>query len=173
MPPQRASSSSPMSRHRRTCELWRRSSPLSAWRARASPPSGEREPSEVVLVDRVGVLAELYADADAAYVGGAFGRGVHNVIEPAIMELPLFFGPGHHNAPEAEMLLENGAAAVIRSPVDLERQLQRVAGDTAERLRRGGRARAFVAANLGASERCLQRLLQALEARPTPVREPG
>ncbi|HZM15208.1 MAG TPA: glycosyltransferase N-terminal domain-containing protein [Candidatus Krumholzibacteria bacterium] len=133
----------------------------------------ESEPAEVVLVDRVGVLAELYADADAAYVGGAFGRGVHNVIEPAIMGLPLFFGPGHHNAPEAEMLLETGAAAVIRSSVDLERQLQRVAGDTAERLHRGGRARAFVAANLGASERCLQRLLQALEASPTPVREPG
>lgn len=127
---------------------------------------------EVILVDRVGILAELYARADAAYVGGAFGRGVHNVIEPATMALPVFFGPGHHNAPEAARLLEAGAAAVIRSPLDLQRQLQELAGDAAARLRMGGRARAFVDANLGASERCVQRLLRLLETPASTGREP-
>ncbi|UCE03934.1 MAG: hypothetical protein JSW67_07085 [Candidatus Latescibacterota bacterium] len=119
--------------------------------------------ADVVLVDRVGVLAELYTHADAAYVGGAFTTGVHNLMEPASVGLPVLFGPLHHNAPEAEMLLEAGAGGVIRSPADLERQLQTLFRDTETRARMGGWARAFVEANLGASERCLQRLVEALE----------
>ncbi len=126
--------------------------------------------AEVVLVDRVGVLAELYAHADAAYVGGAFTTGVHNVMEPAIMGLPVLFGPRHDNAPEAEMLVEDEAAAVIRSAADLERQLQTLSRDARARSGMGGRARAFVEANLGASERCLGRIVEALEA-PRPRAE--
>jgi 3-deoxy-D-manno-octulosonic-acid transferase len=126
---------------------------------------------DAVVVDKVGMLAELYACADAAYVGGAWGRGVHNILEPAIMRLPLFFGPRHHNAPEAEKLLETGAAAVIRSPHDLVQQLERLGDNAAERLHRGSQARAFVEANLGASERCAQRLLALLAAASTHTRE--
>lgn len=121
---------------------------------------------DVVLVDRVGVLAELYAHADVAYVGGAFTSGVHNVMEPAIASLPVLFGPGHHNAPEAEMLLEDGAAAVIRSAADLERQLHTLTGNDVLRSRMGGRARAFVEANRGASERCMARVDEVLDAPP-------
>lgn len=127
---------------------------------------------EVIVVDRVGILPELYACADVAYVGGAFGRGVHNLIEPAIMAMPVLFGPKHHNAPEADMLLEANAAAVIRSPTDLERQLHVLATDGESRRRMGGQARAFVDRNLGASERCLQHLLAALEGRAEGVPEP-
>ncbi|MFQ5599647.1 MAG: 3-deoxy-D-manno-octulosonic acid transferase [Candidatus Krumholzibacteriia bacterium] len=125
----------------------------------------------VVVVDRVGVLAELYARADAAYVGGAFTTGVHNLMEPAIMGLPVFFGPRHHNAPEAEGLLEARAASVIRCPADLERQLRRIASDAEERSRMGGRARAFVESNLGASRRCLQRIVDALESPAARAKE--
>lgn len=129
------------------------------------------EAIDAVVVDKVGMLAELYACADAAYIGGARGRGVHNIIEPAIMGLPLFFGPRHHNAPEAEKLLEAGAAAVIRSPHDLVQQLEQLGDNAAERLHRGSQARAFVAANLGASERCAQRLLPLLAAASTHTLE--
>lgn len=126
----------------------------------------DRVAHDVVLVDRVGVLAELYAHADAAYVGGAFTTGVHNVMEPAIMGLPVSFGPRHDNAPEADMLLEAGAALVIRSAADLERQLQTLSASASRRTRMGGRARAFVEANRGASERCLARLTEALATPP-------
>jgi len=118
--------------------------------------------AEVIVVDRVGVLAELYAWTDAAYVGGAFTTGVHNVMEPASMGLPVFFGPRHHNAPEAEMLLEAGAAGVVRSPADLERAWSGLAADPGARTQMGARARTLIEANLGASERCLQRILTAL-----------
>jgi 3-deoxy-D-manno-octulosonic-acid transferase len=112
----------------------------------------------VVLVDRVGVLAEMYARADAAYVGGAFGAGVHNVMEPAIMGLPVFFGPGYHNSPEAEALVEAGGATVIESHGDLERGLRGTLEDPVAGRRMGDRARLYVEANLGASRRCVERI---------------
>lgn len=112
----------------------------------------------VVLLDRVGILAELYAAGDAAYVGGAFSTGVHNLMEPAIFGLPLLFGPKHRNAPEADMFLDAEAATVVRSGSDLRVALTRLAADPSWRRERGSQARAVVEANLGASERCLEHL---------------
>jgi len=126
----------------------------------------------VVVVDRVGILAELYAAADAAYVGGAFGTGVHNLLEPAILGLPLLFGPKHRNAPEAGAFLEAGAATVIRSATDLAVALGDLMRIPTERHHRGGRARACVEANLGAAERGYAHVARALGAVvPPPVAE--
>ncbi len=122
----------------------------------------------VVIVDRVGILAELYAAGDAAYVGGAFGSGVHNLLEPAILGLPLLFGPKHHNAPEASAFLEAGAACVIRSGADLAAALVALVEDEAERTRRGGRARACVEANFGASQRGYAHVARILDSAAAP-----
>lgn len=136
-----------------------------AWRRLSALDAASRDGTAagtLILVDRVGVLAELYGCADAAYVGGAFTTGVHNVMEPAIMGMPVAFGPRHHNAPEAEMLLEAGAAAVVRSAVDLQSAWSRLAVDACARVSMGERALGVVEAHLGASERCLRRILRAL-----------
>jgi len=129
--------------------------------------NGIRE-AGVVIVDRVGILAELYAAGDAAYVGGAFGTGVHNLLEPGILGLPLLFGPKHHNAPEASAFLEAGAASVIRSGADLAAALVVLAADEDERTRRGGRARACVEANFGASQRGYAHLARILDGVAAP-----
>jgi 3-deoxy-D-manno-octulosonic-acid transferase len=122
--------------------------------------------ADTVLVDRVGILAEIYAAGDAAYVGGAFTTGVHNLMEPAIMGLPLAFGPRHHNAPEARMLLDAGAGSVVRSAADLARTLVAWKRDPELRSQVGGRARAAVEANLGAVARCYARLAPFLTEAP-------
>jgi len=46
-----------------------------------------------LIIDEMGFLAELYAEADWAYVGGGFGSGVHSTIEPAVYGIPIFCGP--------------------------------------------------------------------------------
>jgi 3-deoxy-D-manno-octulosonic-acid transferase len=134
--------------------------------AGSDAPGALRDPDaiDVLLVDRVGVLAELYAHADCAYVGGAFTTGVHNVMEPAIAALPVWFGPRHQNAPEAAHLVEAGAAAVVRSPVELAARIQKMRNDPQHRQDTGARARNYVESNLGASQRCVQRILPFLPA---------
>lgn len=72
-----------------------------------------------LLVDELGFLSELYSAADWAYVGGGFGQGVHNTIEPAIHGIPIFCGPAkNHRFPEVRYLQELGQLIVLKSSGD-------------------------------------------------------
>ena len=71
-------------------------------------------PAPLVVVDRVGLLAELYAGARLAYVGGGFGTaGLHSVAEPAACGVPVLFGPRWQDSRDAKHLLERRAAVVV------------------------------------------------------------
>jgi 3-deoxy-D-manno-octulosonic-acid transferase len=68
----------------------------------------------VVVVDRVGILADLYAVGDVAFVGGGYHRaGLHSVLEPAVFGLPTTFGPHHAMSRDATLLLERGGAVAL------------------------------------------------------------
>ncbi|HXR80478.1 MAG TPA: glycosyltransferase N-terminal domain-containing protein, partial [Saprospiraceae bacterium] len=56
---------------------------------------------KVLVVDSIGQLAYLYALGKMAYIGGGFGKGIHNILEPAAHHLPVIFGPRYHKFPEA------------------------------------------------------------------------
>jgi len=111
----------------------------------------------VVLVDRVGVLADLYAAADAAYVGGGYHRaGLHSVLEPAAFGAPIAFGPGHTNSRDALLLLERGAATALPARGGaraLYAQWLVWHHDAAARRRAGAAAAAVVNEGRGAAER--------------------
>jgi len=56
---------------------------------------------EVLLVDQVGLLAELYTWGDIAFIGGSFRKQVHSVMEALAAGLPVLVGPCHLNNREA------------------------------------------------------------------------
>jgi 3-deoxy-D-manno-octulosonic-acid transferase len=119
---------------------------LSALGADAIPP--------VVIVDRVGVLGDLYALADLAWVGGGFGKaGLHSVLEPAAFGVPVLFGPRHANAREAGELVSAGGAFEVAAAADAERLVGGLADVYEVRARAGSLARGYVEARLGAAER--------------------
>jgi 3-deoxy-D-manno-octulosonic-acid transferase len=64
----------------------------------------------VLIIDNIGLLSSAYRYADIAAVGGGFGKGIHNVLEPACWGLPVLFGPNHGKFREAVDLLGNGGA---------------------------------------------------------------
>src|SRR5690606_41020031 len=75
--------------------------------------AGRVDEGGAVVVDRVGVLAQLYTAASVAYVGGGFhDKGLHSVLEPAAAAVPVSFGPRHGNAQAAGDLLAAGAAGM-------------------------------------------------------------
>jgi 3-deoxy-D-manno-octulosonic-acid transferase len=122
---------------------------------------------DAVVVDRVGVLADLYSVATAAYVGGGFGRtGLHSVIEPAALGVPVLFGPRHGNAREADALAAEGGGFVVRDAAGLAARLAALLREPADA---GARARAFVAARTGGAEQNAALLLSALRADPSRV----
>jgi 3-deoxy-D-manno-octulosonic-acid transferase len=113
-----------------------------------------RTPAACVLVDRVGVLGDLYALADLAYVGGGFGTaGLHSVLEPAAFGAPVLLGPRHANAREAAVLMDAGGAFEAADASGLEARVRELATDAGSRERAGSAALAYVAGGLGAAER--------------------
>ena len=73
------------------------------------------ENSRVVIVDVVGILAELYAYSDIAYVGAGFGAGVHSVLEPVAYSNVIGFGPNYQIVDMAVSLKDKELAQVIQS----------------------------------------------------------
>lgn len=109
---------------------------------------------EVLLVDRVGVLGDLYALADLAYVGGGWGTaGLHSVLEPAAFGAPVLFGPRHANAREAGELVARGGAFAPVEETRLLEPLRLWTTDAAARQAAGAIARDYVRAGLGAAAR--------------------
>ncbi|MEP6835604.1 MAG: glycosyltransferase N-terminal domain-containing protein [Gemmatimonas sp.] len=118
---------------------------------------------DVVIVDRVGVLGDIYALADVAYVGGAFHKaGLHSVLEPAAFGAPVVFGPRYAMSREAGLLLECGGAVSASSIAECARALGAWLTDTSMRNDAGARASAFVESELGAADRSLRLVLGAL-----------
>jgi 3-deoxy-D-manno-octulosonic-acid transferase len=110
--------------------------------------------ADVVLVDRMGVLGDLYALADAAYVGGGFhAAGLHSVLEPAAFGTPVVFGPRFSNSRDARLLLAAHAAATARDVPTLAAALSIPLAEHDTRRAAGVAARRVVESGLGAADR--------------------
>lgn len=140
--------------------------PLERWAAeagvRCARLANASADDDVVLVDRVGVLHELYALADAAYVGGGFhAAGLHSVIEPASFGVPVLFGPQHRRSRDAGRLLAARAAEAVTDAASLSRALRILLTEPDTRGGAGAAAQGVVTSGLGAAERSVA-LVQGL-----------
>jgi 3-deoxy-D-manno-octulosonic-acid transferase len=112
--------------------------------------------TRVVLVDSIGVLAEIYRSGDLAYVGGSFTTGVHNTMEPAVAAMPVMFGPRIQNAEEAGLLVAREAGFVLHKPAEALDRASRLLSDENLLLKTGTDARRVVLEQRGATKRSLE-----------------
>ena len=110
--------------------------------------------ARVLLVDTVGLLSSMYQFARVAYVGGGFGTGLHNTLEPVAFGVPVFFGPQHEKFPEAVELLRLGAARRVGSAEEAELAIQDLAVLPFRAMAKRG-IESFLTKNRGATERVL------------------
>ncbi len=147
--------------HLRSIEAWARALDLRLGRIDAENASG----ADVILVDRYGILGDLYALADVAYVGGGFhSAGLHSVLEPAAFGAPVLFGQRHEKSRDASRLITAGGGADVTSAADLSLRLADWLGSLPAREVAGAAARAMVQSGLGAAERSFA-LVSSLLAR--------
>jgi 3-deoxy-D-manno-octulosonic-acid transferase len=110
--------------------------------------------TDVVLVDRVGVLGDLYVLADIAFVGGGFhSAGLHSVLEPAAYGVPVLFGPGGDRVRDAVLLASHGGGQRVHDSESLATVLLDWSAHPARRAAAGAQARAVVERGLGAADR--------------------
>ncbi|HET9424247.1 MAG TPA: glycosyltransferase N-terminal domain-containing protein [Gemmatimonadaceae bacterium] len=120
--------------------------------------------ADVIVVDRVGVLGDLYALASIAYVGGGFhGQGLHSVLEPAAFGVPVLVGPRHHGSRDALALIRAGGAAVFTDERSAVSTMTRWLRQDDARRAAGEDARAVVRDGLGAAERSLRLVASLLD----------
>jgi len=128
--------------------------------------SGSVHGVDAVVVDRVGVLPDLYTIGRIAYVGGGFhGSGLHSVLEPAAAGLPVLFGPRHQSVKAAADLLASGAARSVEGRDLLAEALLTWLTDDGQRDHAAARAFGYIQAHLGAASRTAAVLSELL--RPT------
>nr|MBS0038376.1 hypothetical protein [Saprospiraceae bacterium] len=79
--------------------------------------------NKALILDGIGKLSKAYQYGLISYVGGAFGKGLHNILEPAAYGIPVIFGPRHHRFPEAIDFIENKIGKSVTDAADFENLL--------------------------------------------------
>jgi len=74
----------------------------------------------VLIIDSIGLLTSVYQYGNITYIGGGFGKGIHNILEPAAFDKPIIFGPHYSKFNEAKDLIEIGGAKSIKNFNELQ-----------------------------------------------------
>lgn len=110
--------------------------------------------ADALIIDCFGLLSSIYHYGDVAYVGGGFGVGIHNLLEAAVWEIPVFFGPNNERFQEAQAL-KMGGGFEINSYEDFEKQMNRFVADGSYLKAQGQLAGQYVKGKAGATSQIL------------------
>jgi 3-deoxy-D-manno-octulosonic-acid transferase len=109
-----------------------------------------------LIIDNIGMLSRLYKYAYITYIGGGFGKGIHNTLEAAVYGKPVLFGPVYHKFNEAMGLISVGGAISINNTEDCIVAIQKLLQDEKVYVSSSETARKYVYANKGATEKVMQ-----------------
>lgn len=79
--------------------------------------------SNILIIDKIGILSKIYRYATIAYIGGGFGKGIHNTLEAAVYNIPVLFGPNYYKFSEAKDLININLALVVKNPNEFIRSI--------------------------------------------------
>jgi 3-deoxy-D-manno-octulosonic-acid transferase len=109
-----------------------------------------------LIIDCFGLLSSIYHYGSVAYVGGGFGVGIHNVLEAAVWDIPVIFGPNNKRFQEAQRLLQAQGGFEITGDDDFALLMQRLDSDAASLRHAGSAAGSYVKSRAGATQKVLQ-----------------
>lgn len=114
--------------------------------------------TRVVIVNTIGHLSQLYRYGTLAYIGGGFGKGIHNILEAATYGLPVFFGPKHGKFSEAVELAERGGAFPVSGAAELLSTVHQQLGNPKLLKTTSELASNYVVERLGATSQIVEKL---------------
>ncbi len=114
---------------------------------------------KLVVVDSMGLLSRLYRYAHIAFVGGGFGKGIHNITEAAVYGCPVIFGPNYRQFREATALIEKGGGFSVISASELESVLIPLLTDKNTYAGSSKAAQSYIHSGAGATEQILAKVL--------------
>ena len=118
----------------------------------------------VLVLDTIGILSQLYQYARFVYIGGGFGANIHNIQEPVTFGCPVVFGPRYRTFKEAVDLTALGGAFPVHSQQELEQVFDRLVHDDAFRDQASATCRDYLATQLGATQKIMDRITSTFSA---------
>ena len=118
-------------------------------------PEGSSHQADVLIIDCFGLLSSIYHYGQLAYVGGGFGVGIHNLLEAAVWDIPVIFGPNNQRFQEAQGLKQCGGGLEIASDTDFLTVMQRFTHEPDTLVEAGKKAGAYVEQMTGATAKIL------------------
>jgi 3-deoxy-D-manno-octulosonic-acid transferase len=116
----------------------------------------EAASADCLIIDCFGLLSSIYHYGEVAYVGGGFGVGIHNVLEAAVWDVPVIFGPNNHRFQEARGLIAAGGGFEINNDEDFVNVMTRLMSDQTALTEAGTKAGTFVMSLSGATDKVLE-----------------
>ena len=132
--------------------------------------AGELADARLLIIDNVGMLSALYRYGRIAYIGGAFGAGLHNTLEPIAFGLPVIFGPKYQKFAEARYLIASGGGFCIHNREELAEAFNRLQPD-ADYQAAAEKARSYISSNQGASQMVVDALVVMMGKHQKPTRK--
>lgn len=108
--------------------------------------------ARVVIIDTIGMLSLLYRFGKYSYVGGGFGRGIHNILEAAVYGKPVFFGPNFKKFREARDLKAMGCGIVVKKSSDLKAEFSKLEANADEYTKLSLKSQKYIEDRKGATE---------------------
>ena len=115
--------------------------------------------AQCLIIDCFGLLSSIYHYGEVAYVGGGFGVGIHNVLEAAVWNVPVFFGPNNKRFQEAQQLLASGGGVEITDYDSFATAMLRFMSDPEWLRQCGNKAGEYVKSKAGATNIVLKESL--------------
>jgi 3-deoxy-D-manno-octulosonic-acid transferase len=143
---------SPEPMHRWAAQIQAESQFYSAW--------DPAKPSTVLFIDNIGMLSSIYQFAKVAYVGGAFGKGLHNILEPLGFGVPVIFGKVKKVSkfPEAAQSQQEGCGFSVEDQASLFETVEKLE-DPEFYAKAVHMAQKWVSTNLGAADRIVEKII--------------
>jgi 3-deoxy-D-manno-octulosonic-acid transferase len=115
--------------------------------------------ARVLIIDNIGILSSAYRYADIASVGGGFGKGIHNILEPACWGVPVLFGPDHKSFREASELIERKGAFCFRNHTEFSEIVNKLLSDNTFYKASSETVSGYIRDNTGATDKILNILM--------------
>lgn len=119
---------------------------------------GNISKQDCIIVDSFGSLSSIYRYGSLAYVGGGFGKSIHNILEAAVYSIPIIFGPKYHKFKEAKDLIAVGGAFAVTDDKTFDALMDELLSNPEKLSKAGEAAGKYVQENSGATLRILNQL---------------
>jgi 3-deoxy-D-manno-octulosonic-acid transferase len=116
----------------------------------------KRPEANILIIDNIGLLSRLYKYAHITYIGGGFGKGIHNTLEAAVYGKPVLFGPVFHKFKEAADLISQEGAISVNNAEECIVAMKELLQDKEGRLKFCNNSRNYVYANKGATDKVIR-----------------